>query len=261
MQNMKQNKNRYISFQVMYDGTSYSGWQRVTNNKSSKPSIQSVLEENLSQLLTEEIMITASGRTDAGVHAISQVVNFKTKNTIELKRLQTDMNQRLPEDISIYNVAEVLKDFHSRYDAKKKTYIYYIDVRDRESVFNRKYSYPLGESLNTDLMKEAASYLIGTHDFKAFCTDRKDGKSTVRTIYDIKIEQINDRYGAKEVKIEITGNGFLYNMVRIIVGSLVEVGLLKRTPESIYEALIQKNRMKAGITLGSQGLFLKKVEY
>lgn len=261
MQNMKQKKIRYIRFQVMYDGTSYSGWQRVTNTKSSKPSIQSVIEENLTQLLSEEIMITASGRTDAGVHAISQVVNFKTKNAIELRRLTSDMNQRLPEDISIYNVAEVSKEFHSRYDAKKKTYVYYIDVRERESVFNRKYSYPLGKMLDINMMKEAASYLIGTHDFKAFCTDRKDGKSTVRTIYDIKIEQMNDRYGASEVIIEITGNGFLYNMVRIIVGSLVEVGLLQRTSESIHDALVQKNRMKAGMTLGSQGLFLKNVEY
>lgn len=245
----------------MYDGTRYSGWQRVFNNKSERPSIQGLIEEKLTHLLKEEILITSSGRTDAGVHAFSQVVNFKTVNKMELSILNKQINELLPEDIVIFNLSEVSKEFHSRYDAKKKTYVYYIDVNDRASVFNRSYSYPLGSKLDIDQMSKAANYLTGTHDFKAFCTDRKDGKSTVRTIYEIKIETTNERHGASEVKVEITGNGFLYNMVRIIVGTLIEVGLFKRTPESINEALIHKSRMKAGITLGSQGLFLKEVEY
>ena len=261
MQKIKSNKIRYIKFQVMYDGTHYSGWQRVNNNKSTKPSIQSLIEEKLAHLLNEEILITSSGRTDAGVHAFSQVVNFKTVNEIDLSILNSQINELLPQDIVIYNITEVSKEFHSRYDAQKKTYVYYIDVSERASVFNRNYSYPLGSKLDIVQMKKAADYLIGTHDFKAFCTDRKDGKSTVRTIYNINIEHTNERYGADEVKIEITGNGFLYNMVRIVVGTLVEVGLLKRKPESVFDALIRKSRLKAGVTIGSQGLFLKSVEY
>lgn len=260
-ENSKSNKIKNIKFKVMYDGSSYSGWQRVNNVKATKPSIQGVIEEGLSKILEEEITIISSGRTDAGVHAFGQVVNFKLNKDIDLTMLQFKMNELLPEDICIYEVEEVEKDFHSRYDAEKKTYEYFIDINERESVFNRKYAYPLGESLDIKLMEEGAKYLVGTHDFKAFCTDRKDGKSTIRTIYNIKIEKINERFGANEVKIQITGNGFLYNMVRIIVGTLIEVGLLKRNPENIKETLEKKERINAGITIGSQGLFLKNVEY
>lgn len=254
-------KMRNIKFAIMYDGSGYSGWQRVNNVKATKPSIQGLLEQIFSEVLLEPIVVVASGRTDAGVHAIQQIANFFTQNNIDLATLEKTINKALPEDIRIYSLEEVPKSFHSRYDAKQKTYEYRISTRDRESVFTRKYVYPLNESLHINKMKAGAKYLIGKHDFKAFSTDRKDGKSTERTIYDIQITEINNNFGTTELSILITGDGFLYHMVRIIAGTLVEIGLLKRSPESIKEVLASKERTNAGMMLGSQGLFLKDVKY
>jgi len=246
---------------IQYDGSAYMGWQRVNNGKATKFSIQGLIEQILTELLDEPILVIASGRTDAGVHAISQVANFHSKKLSDVSVLQEKLKERLPEDIRIFNMEEVESSFHSRYDAIQKTYIYRINTRERESVFTRKYSYPLNEQLHIREMQQAAAYLIGTHDFKAFCTDRKDGKSTTRTIYDIKISNINNQYGCSEVQIEITGDGFLYHMVRIIVGSLIEVGTLRRNPLSVKEALDSMDRSKSGAKIDSRGLFLKNVLY
>lgn len=248
---------------LMYDGNSYSGWQRLGLSEKNN-SIQGILEETISSYLGEEIHITGSGRTDAGVHALGQVANFKSNTKIKLSALMEDINRKLPEDIRILKIEYVDNDFHSRYSAVSKTYEYRIDTGERQSVFSRKYTYHVPETLNIENMKKAAEYLIGTHDFKAFSTDRKDLKSTVRTIYDINIYKplIKDNYhNQNELRIQVTGNGFLYNMVRIITGTLISVGEGKMSANDIELILKNKKREMAGITLNPQGLFLIKVRY
>ncbi|MDF2589330.1 MAG: tRNA pseudouridine synthase [Anaerocolumna sp.] len=254
---------RNIKILLMYDGNSYSGWQRLGLSEKNN-SIQGILEETISSYLGEEIHITGSGRTDAGVHALGQVANFKSNTKIKLSALMEDINRKLPEDIRILKIEYVDNDFHSRYSAVSKTYEYRIDTGERQSVFSRKYTYHVPETLNIENMKKAAEYLIGTHDFKAFSTDRKDLKSTVRTIYDINIYKplIKDNcHNQNELRIQVTGNGFLYNMVRIITGTLISVGEGKMPANDIELILKNKKREMAGITLNPQGLFLIKVRY
>jgi tRNA pseudouridine38-40 synthase len=254
---------RNIKMLLMYDGNGYSGWQRLGLSEKNN-SIQGILEETISTYLGEEIHIIGSGRTDAGVRALGQVANFKSNTKLKLSTIMKDMNQLLPEDIKILEIEDVDKDFHSRYSAISKTYEYRIDNGERQSVFSRKYTYHVPEELNIDNMKKAAEYLIGTHDFRAFSTDRKDMKSTVRTIYDIAIYKplLKDKYhNQNELRIQITGNGFLYNMVRIITGTLLTVGEGKMSADDINLILKNKKREMAGITLTPQGLFLIEVRY
>lgn len=245
---------------LMYDGTCYNGWQRLRNRKDGSVTIQGLLEDTLSGMLNESIQVIGSGRTDAGVHALQQVCNFHTLSNWSTEELRKDLNLRLPMDIRVIKVEETSKDFHARYDAISKVYEYRIDTRERESVFTRKSTYPNQKELNLDAMKAAAAYLIGTHDFKAFSTDRKDGKSTIRTIHDINIYRVDDKYRS-EVRIECKGDGFLHHMIRIIAGTLVEVGNGQRTIESVSSALISRKRCNAGALLYPQGLFLKQVNY
>lgn len=252
---------RNIKFTLMYDGSAYSGWQRSKGGKNGKSSIQGLVEQILTQVLDEPITVIASGRTDAGVHALGQVANFHLSSKMDLLVLQERLNISLPEDIRILSMEEVPNNFHSRYNALRKTYVYRINVRERECVFSRRYTYPLNKGLCVDKMREAAKYLIGTHDFKAFCTDRKDGKSTVREISKIEILEIENDYKCEEVHIKITGNGFLHHMVRIITGTLLEVGTLKREPITVKEALDSLDRSKAGEKIDSRGLFLVSVMY
>lgn len=282
---------RNIRFVVTYDGTRYLGWQRLGGDKREL-SIQGLLERCISDVVEENIRIHGSGRTDAGVHAFAQVANYSTISSKSCKDIMAECNAKLPEDIVIKKMEEVEKSFHSRYSAVSKVYEYYIDMGEREDVFHRKYAYHIGKQLDIESMREAARYLVGTHDFTSFSTDRVKEKSnkkeslkrnsngesrvnriddpssdTIRTLYDIDIQVVssiltipNDEVQGL-VRIQLHGDGFLYNMVRIIVGSLLEVGLKEKTPIAIKEALTMKNRQYAGVTAPSNGLFLREVEY
>ncbi|WP_310603042.1 tRNA pseudouridine(38-40) synthase TruA [Anaerosporobacter sp.] len=259
---------RNIRFHVSYDGTRYLGWQRLGGNQKDL-SIQGLIEGVLSNLLNENIKIMGSGRTDAGVHAFAQVANFYTHTNDSIHELTKKLGDSMPEDIVIYNIEEVPEDFHSRFSAVGKVYEYYIDNVERENVFTRKYAYHVEKKLDIEKMREAASYLVGTHDFYSFSTDR--GKDdTVRTLYAIDIEETPFSLGSADesrdekqalLRIRLHGDGFLYNMVRIIVGTLLEVGAGERKIDSIQIAIDNKKRDLAGITVPPQGLFLKSVEY
>jgi tRNA pseudouridine38-40 synthase len=265
MRNTMNNKNLKkwnIKAVLIYDGSSYDGWQRLVTEGKNK-SIQYIIEDVLSNCLEEEVKITGSGRTDKGVHALYQVINFISKARLDLDILKNEVNRLLPEDIKVLAMSYASINFHSRFDAKRKTYEYRLVKEDNQSVFTRKYTYPVQNNINVDAMKKGAEYLVGTHDFKAYSTDKKDKKSTVRTIHSIEIMNVCD-YTTKykdEIRIVITGNAFLYNMVRIIVGTLVEVGEGKKCPMDVKEILESKNRSLAGTTISCQGLFLKKVDY
>lgn len=252
---------RNIKLIISYDGTNYSGWQRIPKAVNGDYSIQGLLEELLSEVLLEPIKLIGSGRTDAGVHALGQVANFYSRSNLDVNTIRQKMNQVLPEDIKILQVNEVDLDFHSRFDAVEKIYQYIIDTRERESVFFRKYSYACGKALNIEAMRQAAKLLIGTMDYKSFCTDRKDGKSTIRTISEIKIEELRQNRNQQGIIFTFCGNGFLHHMIRIITGTLLEVGTQERSVESVRQAILGKKREYAGITLYPQGLFLKQVIY
>lgn len=238
----------------MYDGSRYYGWQFL-GNEDKQPTLQGTIEKTISILLEEPIHLIGAGRTDKGVHAYAQVANFYTLSKENLDRLQEKVNMMLPEDICIWKINEMKHSFHSRYDARKKTYQYYIDTREKPSVFYRKYRTFISEHLNIELMKKAALYLIGEHDFRGF-SSIKNEKDTIREIYSIDIQKKDTI-----IIISITGNGFLYHMVRIIVGTLVDIGTGKRDEKEIKKILLSKERQLAGATIDSQGLFLKEVFY
>lgn len=256
---------RNIRFHVSYDGTRYLGWQRL-GGKQRELSIQGFLEMCLSELLNEKIKIMGSGRTDAGVHAFCQVANFYTNSKLSIEEITKALLERLLEDIVICNMEQVTDEFHSRYSAVSKVYEYYIDNGEREEVFTRRYAYHVEQKLDVEKMKEAASYLVGAHDFSSFSSDR--GKEdTIRTLFAVDIEETTfkpskarSRY-QNLIRIRIHGDGFLYNMVRIIVGTLIEVGMGERKADTIKEALDCKDRGLAGITVPPHGLFLKSIEY
>lgn len=246
---------------ISYDGTSYKGWQI---QKNTSDTIQGKLEHILSTLAGEPINVNGSGRTDAGVHAIEQVANFHMNLPVNMTEddLLLYMNKYLPEDIAVKSLVKVDSRFHARLSAVSKTYRYRIHVSPIANVFEKKYVYTyLDSPLNIEAMKKAASYLLGEHDFIAFCGNRHMKKSSVRTITDINFNLIEDNWGLKEIQIEYTGNGFLQNMIRIITGTLIEVGTNRRTPESIIDTLNSLNRDNAGYTAPSQGLCLVKVYY
>lgn len=244
---------RNIKFIVSYDGTRYNGWQRQDNTDNT---IQGKLEQLLSRMTGENVEIDGSGRTDGGVHAHGQVANFHTNTTMSTEEIMQYMNEYLPMDIAVLDVRDASERFHSRLNVKRKTYCYHIWNSNVPNVFERKYSYQVTEKLNLESMKEAASYLLGTHDFKAFCARKKMKKSTVRMI-----EVIDFKKNGDMLVITYKGNGFLYNMVRILTGTLIEVGRGERFPLSVKEALESGNRENAGFTAPAQGLFLEKVDY
>lgn len=256
---------RNIRFHVSYDGTRYLGWQRL-GGKQRELSIQGFLEKCLSEILNENIKIMGSGRTDAGVHAFDQVANFYTNSKLTIEDIYNTLKSRLPEDLVVWTMEQVTDSFHSRFSALSKVYEYYIDNGEREDVFTRRYAYHVDKKLDLKAMKVAASYLVGTHDFRSFSTDR--GKDdTVRTLYAVEIDEVGfllDNKGRRNqelLRIRLHGDGFLYNMVRIIVGTLIEVGSGERDANSVKEALANKDRGLAGITVPPHGLFLKSVEY
>lgn len=243
-----------IKMVIEYDGGRYRGWQR--QKESDATTIQGKIEDVLSRMTGEHVEIIGSGRTDAGVHAVGQVANFRTNSDFSMEELLDYCYRYLPEDIGVKNCVEVGENFHARYNATSKTYVYKICYNKRHDVFNRKYSYHVEKELDVEKMRIATESLIGKHDFKSFTSLKSKKKSTVREIYAINIM---DKNGYLE--LELTGNGFLQNMVRIIVGTLLEVGLGNIEVNDIKEMLDKRDRELAGPTAPAQGLFLKDVKY
>ena len=244
-------KNMKITIQ--YDGTRYKGWQ-VQN--STDMTIQGKLQDVLSTMTGQEVEVIGSGRTDAGVHAYGQVANFHIPAHFKVQEVMNYLNHYLPMDIAVTDIEEVDERFHARFHAIRKTYVYRIHTSNVPNVFERKYMYTYLESLNVDKMRKAASLLIGTHDFAAFCGNKKMKKSTVRTITDIVITQKKD-----ELEISYTGDGFLQQMIRIMTGTLIEVGNGSKQPADIIQILESKIRENAGFTVPPEGLSLLSVKY
>ena len=235
-----------------YDGSRYKGWQRQGNTDNT---IQAKMESLLSRLLEQPVEIAASGRTDAGVHARMQVCSFRAETDMPVGVMLTEMRKFVPEDIGILSIEQASPRFHARLNCVRKSYVYQIWNADEPNVFERKYMYNYPENLDIDAMRRAAEQLIGEHDFSAFCTKRMK-KSAVRRLERIEITKQDNK-----IKVMLTGNCFLYNMVRIIVGTLLEVGSGQRTVDSVGEALRSLDRQQAGFTAPPHGLFLWSVEY
>lgn len=241
-----------VKLTVAYDGTNYCGWQVQPNGIT----VQEVLNQCLSEFTGENIETIGASRTDAGVHALGNVVVFDTEMRMPGDKFSFALNQRLPEDIRIQKSEEVDADFHPRYVKSQKTYEYRILNCRFPIPTERFYSHFTYIPLDVDKMKEAASYLIGEHDFKSFCGTGAQVKTTVRTVKEIQIEKSGDR-----ITIRITGEGFLYNMVRIIAGTLMDIGGGLYPPEKMKEILEAKDRKKAGSTAPARGLTLMKIQY
>lgn len=239
---------------LQYEGTRYQGWQR---QDSTPNTIQGKLEAILAKMTGKDfVQVDGSGRTDAGVHALGQVANFKIDTDMMPQEIMNYVNRYLPDDISVIDICEVPERFHSRLNAKKKTYCYRIWNAPIPCVFERRYVYELVEALDIDAMKRAAAQLVGTHDFKAFTSNKKSKKSTVRTIERIDIERTGN-----ELVLTYTGDGFLYHMVRILTGTLIEIGLGKRGEGSVQELLDHGTRDMAGALVPAKGLCLVEVVY
>lgn len=243
---------RNIKLTIEYDGKDFNGWQKQPN----KLNIQGEIEKAIYEITGEEVELNASGRTDAGVHAIGQVANFKIKSRIEIGKIAYAINSKLKKSIRIKKAEEESLDFHSRYKCKEKTYRYIINNSEQGTAIYRGLEYHVSQRLEIDKMKEAIKYFIGEHDFKGFKASGTSSKSSVRKIYKAEVKKEGER-----VIIELTGNGFLYNMVRIISGTILDVGLGKIKPEEIPEIIESQKRERAGKTLPAQGLYLVEVKY
>ena len=241
-----------VKLVVAYDGTAYHGWQIQPGART----IEGELNRTLSELLQEEIQVIGASRTDSGVHALCNVAVFDTDTRIPAEKLSYALNQRLPEDIRIQSSCEVEADFHPRHCDSRKTYEYRILNREFPLPTKRLYSYFTYVPLDVSRMEKAASYLIGEHDFKSFCATAAVVESTVRTLYEASVIREKD-----EIVIRVCGNGFLYNMVRIIAGTLMEVGRGNLEPEGMKKILEAKDRTVAGPTAPACGLTLVKYEF
>lgn len=244
---------RNLKMVIEYDGTRYKGWQKQKDNVAT---IQDKIENVLSKMTNEDIQVIGCGRTDTGVHAKNYIANFHTKSTLTNEDILNYLYEFLPEDIVVKSVTDVHERFHSRYNAKAKTYEYTINNGKYRNVFNRKFTYHIEEEINLNAMMAAADVLVGTHDFKSFTSLKSDNKSTVRTINYIDITKDDET-----IKIEVNGDGFLLNMVRIIVGTLLEVGKSQLKPSDVAKILEAKERAQAGPMAQAKGLCLKEVEY
>ena len=244
---------RNIKLVIEYDGKEFNGWQK----QPDKLNIQGTIEKAIETITGEQANLTASGRTDRGVHALGQVANFKTNSEFPIEKMAIAINANLKKSIRILSAEEVDEKFHSRLTCKKKTYRYIINNSKYGTAIYRNLEIHIPMKLDIEKMQEAIKYFEGEHDFKAFKASGTSSKSSVRTIYKAEVKQgANDR-----IFIELTGNGFLYNMVRIISGTLVEVGMGKIKPEDIKKIIKSEKRENAGKTLPPQGLYLVKVEY
>lgn len=241
-----------VKLTIAYDGTNYCGWQVQPNGIT----VEEVINKALQKLTGENILVIGASRTDSGVHALGNVAVFDTETTIPADRIAMALNQRLPDDIVIVKSEEVPLDFHPRYCDCRKTYEYHIINTRIPIPTKRLTNYFVSYNLDLDKMRQAASYLVGEHDFVSFCNVRTDVENTVRTITALDIVKNGD-----EITIRITGNGFLYNMVRIIVGTLIRVGRGFYEPEKVKEILEAKDRKAAGVTAPAHGLMLVEIHY
>ena len=243
---------RNLRLDLCYDGTRYRGWQRLAGTDNT---IQQKLETALSRILGETVEITGSGRTDAGTHALGQVANFHCTSTMPCEEILSQLRRYLPEDIGIYSCRNVSERFHARLNAKTKTYRHRLWNSDMPCVFDRKYVCVDPRQTDLTLMRNAAEIFLGEHDFSGFCANRNMKKSTVRYIHRLDIEQTKN-----ELVFTVTGNGFLHHMVRILVGTLLEVGRKERTVESI-PTLFGAQRSQTGELMPACGLCLMEVTY
>ena len=241
-----------IKLIIEFDGSNFSGWQRQPKGRT----VQKEIEKAIFKATGEEIMINGSSRTDAGVHAREMVANFFTNSTIPGEKFREALNTRLPHDVSIIKSEEVDEEFHARYSSIGKTYSYTIINRYERLSLGHQYLYHCKYNLNVDEMRIACKYFIGTHDFRAFMSPGSSIKTTTRTIQELYIEQKGN-----EIKIFITADGFLYNMVRIIVGTLIKVGNGKLVAGEIISIIEEGNRKRAGMCVPPNGLVLEKVFY
>ncbi len=250
---------RNIKIEMEYDGTNYNGWQ-IQQRKAGvigiEKTIQGVTERVLSGILQEEIKITGSGRTDSGVHAVGQVANFKTKSKMPMAVIQRALNSLLPKDIVIADIEEVPMNFHSRFDALSKTYRYQILNRAYSTPFDRLYQLHVAYKLDAKLMAREARVLIGRKDFKSFQAADKKERNSIRNI-----KRLSVRKDGSIINIDVEANGFLYNMVRNIVGTLIEIGRGKFPAGSMRKILRAKDRSEAGPTAPAKGLCLMRVKY
>jgi tRNA pseudouridine38-40 synthase len=244
---------RNILLTIEYDGTSFSGWQRQSNGRS----IQGEIEKTLYRMTKEpDVKLFGSGRTDAGVHALAQKANFKTNCNIPISSVPDAMNSIMSDDIFIVEAKEVFLSFDARKHAKSKAYLYRIRNSERNAALDRHRVYCIPQKLDISRMSEAASYFIGEHDFTSFCSAKSLTRTKVRTVFSVDIFQEKD-----DIKILVVGSGFLYNMVRVIVGTLIDVGHEKIHPSDILSILNKKDRTEAGRTAPSHGLYLQEVQY
>ena len=243
---------RNLKLTIEYDGKDFNGWQK----QPTKMNIQGTIEQAIKQITGEDVELNASGRTDAGVHALGQVANFKTNSKIPIEKFAIAINSKLKRSIVIKKAEEVDERFHSRLSCKRKTYRYIINNSPEGSAIYRNLETHIPQKLDVEKMKKAVKYFEGEHDFKAFKASGTSSKSSVRTIYETNVYQENEK-----IFIELTGNGFLYNMVRIIAGTLVDVGLGKIEPEEVPKIIQEGKRENAGKTLPPNGLYLVKVMY
>ncbi|SEQ00167.1 tRNA pseudouridine38-40 synthase [Lachnospiraceae bacterium RM5] len=245
-------EKRRVKLIIAYDGTNYVGWQKQINGIA----VEEILNKELTRLLGEEIEVIGASRTDSGVHALGNVAVFDTVSKIPPEKMSFALNQRLPNDIRIQESKEVSLDFHPRYQDTIKTYEYKILNRRFDIPTMRLYHYFMYMPLDENKMAEAAKYLVGEHDFKSFCSARSQVKDTIRTVTDLSVTKSGD-----VITIRISGNGFLYNMVRIIAGTLIKVGLNVYPPEHVKEILEAKDRNVAGPKAPARGLTLIDINY
>lgn len=244
---------RNLKMIVEYDGRGYHGWQRQKDLRT----VQQVLEESIGRITGERAAVCGSGRTDTGVHALNQSAHFKTSSSLGVKNLLAGLNSLLPHDIVIKELQEVRSSFHARFDVKSKTYMYQIFNGPIRPVLYRPYTWHVRTLLDLGRMENGLSFLQGCHDFSAFCGKKKDDTDCVRTIIYARLEN----KGSGIIRIYLEADGFLRYMVRSIVGTLVEIGRGKRTPEELADILKTKDRKHAGATAPPQGLFLLDVKY
>jgi tRNA pseudouridine38-40 synthase len=243
---------RNLKMIIAFDGSKYRGWQKQRNTDLT---IQSKVETVLTKMTGEEIQVVGCGRTDSGVHAENYVANFHTNCTLRIDAMLDYLYEYLPEDIVVKSMENAPDRFHARYNVKSKTYVYKINNHRFRNVFTRKYAFHLAEKLNLTEMKSAAEILIGTHDFRSFTNMKNTDKSTLRTINYINVNEKDN------IEIEVNGNGFLWNMVRVIAGTLIEAGKGNLKPNDIEKILNEKKRMEAGPLAPAKGLFLRDVQY
>lgn len=254
---------RNFKMTLQYEGTRYQGWQKQVNTDNT---IQGKLETLLSKMAGQEVQVQGAGRTDAGVHALSQTANFHLDTEMTADEIMKYMNRYLPEDIGVISLRDASERFHSRLNAKGKTYCYRVVNTQVPHIFDRRYVHAVAEKLDIEAMQKAAEYLAGTHDFKAFTSNKRSRKSTVRAMESIRIEKaqslsMGQRGVQDEIRFWYSGNGFLHHMVRIMTGTLLEVGTRRRRPEDVAEVLAAGCRENAGELVPAKGLTLMEVRY